>query len=388
VKANKKIEPLPFPVYYWAVAGTAFLGLADAVYLAISHYRVYTDIGYKSFCAVSKSINCDTVSQSPYSIFLGVPVPVWGVVGYLFFLLLLYPSRNASPKEARLWPTLFTISLCYSLYSIILALISMLYIHSYCIMCIASYAVNFALLYLTWLLHRRFGEKTIIAGLKDDLFYLQEKKKKSAVALIMLIATGILLPQIFPAYWKMSNVPSNTTLSHGTTADGHPWIGAEHAKLVIVEFTDYQCFQCKKMHFYLRELMNSYPDKIKLVHRNFPMDHQYNPIVKEPYHTGSGKLALLALYAAEKNKFWEINDRLYTIDRRTGHFNIRKMARAAGFDVYEFASATRNRALLRRLEEDIITGIKLGVTATPSYLVDGEVYLGNLPANIINKAIE
>ena len=85
----KAIQPLPFPVYYATVIVLAIAGLIDSIYLAVSHYRVYTDIGYKSFCAISKAINCDTVSQSPYSIFLGMPVPIWGVIGYIFFLLLL-----------------------------------------------------------------------------------------------------------------------------------------------------------------------------------------------------------------------------------------------------------------------------------------------------------
>ena len=88
------------------------------------------------------------------------------------------------------------------------------------------------------------------------------------------------------------------------------------------------------MHYYLRELMNSYPDKIKLVHRNFPMDHQYNPIVKEPYHTGSGKLALLALYAAEKNKFWEMNDLLYSHAGQKQPLRIKDLADEAGLDVF------------------------------------------------------
>jgi uncharacterized membrane protein len=66
---QKNIKPLPFPVYIWTVATIALAGLVDAVYLAISHYRVYVDMGYKSFCAVSKAINCDTVSQAliPFS---------------------------------------------------------------------------------------------------------------------------------------------------------------------------------------------------------------------------------------------------------------------------------------------------------------------------------
>jgi uncharacterized membrane protein len=76
--SSKPVIPLPFPVYFWTFVGLAIMGLADAIYLSISHYRVYTDIGYASFCAISKAINCDTVSQSPYSILWGAPVPVLG----------------------------------------------------------------------------------------------------------------------------------------------------------------------------------------------------------------------------------------------------------------------------------------------------------------------
>jgi uncharacterized membrane protein len=84
MKKDKRIDPLPFPIYFWTIFFLIIAGLANATYLSISHYRVYTDIGYRSFCAISKAINCDTVSQSPYSIFLGLPVPIWGIIGYLF----------------------------------------------------------------------------------------------------------------------------------------------------------------------------------------------------------------------------------------------------------------------------------------------------------------
>jgi hypothetical protein len=89
MKTARVIKPFPFPVYLWTVVFLAVAGLADSLYLAISHYRVYTDINYRSFCAISRAINCDTVSQSRFSIFFDVPVPIWGVIGYTFFLLFL-----------------------------------------------------------------------------------------------------------------------------------------------------------------------------------------------------------------------------------------------------------------------------------------------------------
>jgi len=73
-----QINSLQFPLYFWTVAALAMAGVLDSIYLLISHYRVYTDIAYESFYAIPRSINCDTVSQSPYSIFIGIPVPVCG----------------------------------------------------------------------------------------------------------------------------------------------------------------------------------------------------------------------------------------------------------------------------------------------------------------------
>lgn len=381
---DKKIKPLPFPVYFWTVATIAMAGLADSVYLAISHYRVYTDMGYKSFCAVSKSINCDTVSQSPFSIFLNIPVPIWGIVGYLIFLTLLYPARKAPSDKNRLWPTLFVIALAFSVYSVILAIVSAVFVHSYCIMCMASYAVNLMLVFYTWLIHKRFDCTPIMAGIFKDIQWLRDHVKGIAL-LTGAVATTVLLLMLFiPPYWEMSAAPPGRELPRGTTEDGHPWIGASYPQLEITEFTDYQCFQCKKMHFFLREFMATHPDSIRLIHRNFPMDHLYNPMVKEPYHIGAGKMALLSLYAMNHDKFWEINDFLFNIDTRNGAFNIKEMAKTVGFDVMEFANSVNDRTLQSKLRADILEGIRLGINGTPGYLIDGKVYVGHVPANIIN----
>jgi len=385
---SKEIVPLPFAWYFIPTVVIGIFGLSNAVYLAVSHYRVYTDMAYKSFCAVSRAINCDTVSQSPFSIFLDVPVPVWGVAGYTLFLALLFINRKPLSNECRVWPTLFLVSFCFSIYSVVLALISTFYIHSYCIMCVASYGVNFALLYLTWLTHSRYGRMSMIAGLKHDFRYFIERRKKSVAVLSAVAALLAALILLFPAYWKIVSVHLDQTLTVGVTADGHPWIGAENPELIITEFTDYQCFQCKKMHFYLRELVSSYPNKIRLVHRNFPMDHTYHPLVKEPFHVGSATMALLSFYAVKKGKFWEANDLLFNIDNRKGYINIREIAEVIGFEAEDFARAVQDGELQYKLLVDIREGMKLGVLGTPAYLINGDVYLGYVPPEIIQAVLE
>ena len=113
-KAGRPLKSLPFSVYLATVVLLILAGLFTSIYLSISHYRVYTDMSYKSFCAISQAINCDTISQSPYAIFLNVPVPVWGVIGYLFALGLLLFSRIQRVARERMWSLLFWIFLAFS----------------------------------------------------------------------------------------------------------------------------------------------------------------------------------------------------------------------------------------------------------------------------------
>ena len=388
IKAKKKeIRPFPFPVYFWTVVIFALAGLADSVYLSISHYRVYTDIGYKSFCAISRTINCDTVSQSPFSILLGIPVPVWGIIGYAFFLLWMPFAWRRGMERRRIWTILLLLSLGFSLYSVILAVITTFHIHSYCIMCILSYGINFFLLYYLWLMRKRFACEGIIKALRQDLDFLGTKKVRTgSVFLPFMIAAGLTV-LFFPNYWTFEPPAQSAAIPTGTTEDGHPWIGAESPELVITEYADYLCFQCKKMHYYLRDLIAKHPDKIRLVHRHFPMDHEYNFIVKDPFHIGSGKMAILAVHAAAKGKFWQMNDVLFGVAGETHKVNIKDIATRTGLDYPELLSSTSDPKTLHQLKVDIWQGMKLRMTGTPSFLINGKVYQGQIPSEIFKKVL-
>ncbi|UCF94888.1 MAG: thioredoxin domain-containing protein [Desulfobacterales bacterium] len=382
-KTIKEIAPLPFPVYFGIVAFLAIGGLADSTYLAISHFRVYTDMAYKSFCAISKALNCDTVSQSPYSIFLDVPVPVWGIIGYIFFLLLMVFAWKKTARKRRMWSLLLVVALVFSICSVSLAFISTFYIKSYCLMCVISYGVNFMLLFYTWLIRKRYKSEGVVEGLKLDVSFLWRDRRISTPIFVVFLTGFVFVKGVLPSYWQLTAPLHSSEIAHGQTADGHPWIGAENPLLEITEFTDYQCFQCKKMHFFLRQLIAEYPQKIRLVHRHFPMDHEVNFIVKEPLHVGSGKLALFAIYAASQNKFWEINDQLYNIPRNRDKVNIKELAEKTGIDDKHLARALRDPGIRRQLMIDIREGIKCNITATPSFIINGEVTTGQIPPEIL-----
>ncbi len=387
LKAEKQIIPLFYSYYYFTVLFIVTIGFLDSIYLTISHYRVFMDMGYQSFCAISRTLNCDTVSQSPYSILLNVPVPVWGVFGYAFFLILLFFAWPESAQRKRVWTLLLFISLGFTFYSLILAYISTYRIQSYCIMCILTYAVNLLLVYFTWIVRKRFQCEPFLRAIWLDIRYLLNYPKAMLPATSVFSIGAVLMLLYFPAYWEMTPPPLSKDVPTGVTEDGHPWIGAENPELTIVEFSDYRCFQCKKMHFFLRQLIEEHPETIRLVHRHFPMDHIINPIVDQPFHEGAAKLALVSVFAAEKEKFWQMNDLLFNIDKQTETVNVRDLAQNAGIDFDEMKYVFGNRELWYRLQKDIQDGLQYGLTGTPGFVIDDQVYLGQIPGDVLKRFI-
>lgn len=379
---KKPIVPLAFPYYFFTIALIVMVGICDTIYLAVSHYRNYTDLSYQSFCAISRALNCDTVSQSPFAILLGVPVSVWGLWGYAFFLVLMLFAWPQKPLHKRIWTLLCLISMCFSLYSLFLAIVSTYWIHSYCIMCILSYAVNLLLLYFSWLIRKRFLCEPFLSASFLDIRYLFSFPKTVGAVVTIFGAGTVLMLLFYPAYWQMSLPGLSKQIPTGVTEDGDPWIGAEIPELVIIEFSDYQCFQCKKMHFFLRQIIQAHPDKIRLIHRNFPMDHTINPIVSRPFHTGAAKLAIVSLAALEKGKFWEMNDVLFNIPRHTDAINIRDLCKKAKIEYEEIKFVFQDRRLWQKLKQDIQVGLDYKLTGTPGFVIDDKVYVGQIPADI------
>ena len=381
------VKPLPFRVYSLVVVCLAICGLIASLYLSISHYRVYTDIGYRSFCAITRAINCDTVSQSPYAIFLNVPVPVWGIWGYLLLLLMLSVAHARQTVKNRIWAIAFLISMAFSLYSCILAYISSYYIQAYCIVCIATYAVNFLLAYFTWLIRKRFDSHNLIKALKGDFQYITQTRQQILVLGSIFVAISIALIAFFPDYWDLGLSHHSNQLPTGVTEDGHPYIGADSPQIVITEYSDYLCFQCKKMNFYLREFIVQYQDKIKLVHRHFPMDSRFNPIVKAPFHEGAGIMSLVAIHAAENGKFWPVNDYFFSVAGHGARIDLKELSAKLGLNVHKIEKALNDPNLRQKLRQDIQQGLKLGLTGTPSYVIEGRVYHSMIPAEVFNKLL-
>ena len=376
-------KTLPYRIYFRIALAATFAGTVVSVYLTYLHYKTYTDFAYSSFCALSKTINCDTVAQSPWSVAAGLPVSVWGIFGYLLLLLIFFLAKDLNDATGPMWALFTVLTGCFSFVSIFLGYIASFKIHAYCLLCLSVYAINFLLLYLGWMTRRRFSTKPFLTDFRNSHAAVTGTRRKAWLMAqpVLLLAVTIIF---YPQYWTFATHTTSIQLPTGVTESGHPWIGAENPKVTIEEFADYQCFQCAKIHFMLRRLVEQHPNTLRLVHRHYPMDHEFNPtVVQDPFHIGSGKMALLAVYAMTQNKFWQMSDALFQLARSKESFSTKYLSEKTGIPSRELVGALSHPDIRRLLTLDIWQGMKLRITGTPSFVIDGKVYQGTIPLDIL-----
>jgi protein-disulfide isomerase len=118
------------------------------------------------------------------------------------------------------------------------------------------------------------------------------------------------------------------------------------------------------------------------------MDHEVNYIVKEPFHIGSGKMALIAIYALSKGKFWEMNDLLFEIGGRQRQIDLNRVAEKTGLETADLILALKAPVIRNKLSRDVWQGMKLRILGTPSFVINGKIYAGNIPADVLQKYLK
>ncbi len=381
---NKAVKPLPFTNYRFLLIISTVIGIFTSGHLAYTHYRVYNDITYRSFCALTQSINCDTVAQSQFSVFYSLPVAVWGLCGYIFIFLLLISVRKNETPDKGLWGFFFLYYTFCSILSILLAYISIQFIESICLFCLLIYFMNWISLFIIFIVFKRYKLK-FSDQLKQDINFIAKNKVQYSYILSFLFFSIFTLLFSYPEYWKIDISSRLYHLNSGVTEKGYPWIGAENPQITVIEYTDYQCFACKKSHYALRKLVEEYPDKLRLVHRHFPISSICNPLLTENLHNKSCAFAQIAICAEQQNFFWEVNDYLFF---KNNDDNIKKMLTEIGGNYLKLLSCLEMEKSRKRLFEDIQEGIKQGVNATPSFIVYGELFKGRLPLEQIAEELK
>ncbi len=128
----------------------ALIAVAGAMVSSVSLYHHYRT-SKTAFCNFGESFNCDLVNRSPYSVVLGAPVALIGILGYLLILALatIYRDKIETPFMLLLASVG---GLSFALY---LTYIEEFVLAAWCVLCLGSLALIFTTAVLSAVLAER-----------------------------------------------------------------------------------------------------------------------------------------------------------------------------------------------------------------------------------------
>lgn len=119
------------------IAGIVALGGASIALYSFLHHE---SLASGEFCSIGETFNCDVVNKGPYSVIVGIPVSLIGIIGYLFMAMGAYLlSKKPTDKGVLLFVTLAAFGgLAFSLY---LTSIEAFVLDTWCLLCLTSQTI-------------------------------------------------------------------------------------------------------------------------------------------------------------------------------------------------------------------------------------------------------
>lgn len=171
-------------------------------------------------------------------------------------------------------------------------------------------------------------------------------------------------------------------------------MGDPAAKIVMIEFSDYQCPFCgRHANDTFSALVQQYVNtgRMRYVFKNFPL---------EQIHPQAEKAAEAAECMGEQGMFWEAHERLFKNQQALDVKELPAHALALGLDVSLFQKCLDSGKYAAKIQADLAEGAKLGVRGTPTFFLGyrdaanpkqmkaAEILRGALPLHQFQTAIE
>lgn len=169
---------------------------------------------------------------------------------------------------------------------------------------------------------------------------------------------------------KLGSSPGTTAaaLTLKDPVDAADWgQGSRLSRTTLVEYSDFQCPTCAAFYPIVKELTQKYNGQFLFVYRYYPLTQ---------IHKNAALSASVAEAAGKQGKFWEMHDLLFTHQIEWGESNdARKIftnyANQLKLNINEFNSDVDSAATKARIDRDVASGDRAGITGTPTFFLNG-----------------
>lgn len=199
---------------------------------------------------------------------------------------------------------------------------------------------------------------------------------------------GVILAFALVLVVQQLSLASSTRTTTATAAAGDTGsvAGSPDAKVVVLDFSDFQCPHCKSWYENIEpRLRAEFVDtgKVRLDYKHFLV------ISKESEYAANASEC-----AAEQGLFWPYHDLLFAQQGLQGRdtvspSNLKRLgAQITGLDTGRFNACVDSNKYQELVYRDVQDGNNLGVTATPTIFVNGTKVEASQDYNAIKAAIE
>ena len=166
--------------------------------------------------------------------------------------------------------------------------------------------------------------------------------------------------------------------------------GNENAKIVLVEFSDFECPFCQRFHPTMEQVMEEYGDQVAWVYRHFPLSFH-------PNAQAAAEASECVAAQGGDDAFWTFTDTIFAKNEELGGSlttaAITESAEATGVNMATFQECLDSGEMAGNVDADFSNGGTAGVQGTPGtfIVVDGEVkeiIPGALPFAQVQPMIE
>ena len=162
------------------------------------------------------------------------------------------------------------------------------------------------------------------------------------------------------------------------TSAGSPTAGPANAKVIIYEFSDFECGFCSRAANTIKQIIKLYGNNVRIVYKNFPLG----------FHANAHKAAQAALAAHAQGKFWAFHDELFKNTRNLSRATYLKIAKSLKLDVARFTKELDSGKYKAQVDADMAAGKSVGVQGTPTFLINGKKFVGAQPLSAFKREID
>jgi protein-disulfide isomerase len=156
-------------------------------------------------------------------------------------------------------------------------------------------------------------------------------------------------------------------------------LGPDHAPVVVVEYGDFECPNCKQAAPAVEIMLRRFEEQVRFVFRHFPL---------VDVHPRAFAAAEAAECAGAQGKFWEMHTKLFEHQSHLDREHLLRYADDLGLDMARFTAELDDEVYRQRVLEHLESGKRSGVRGTPGFFLNGRILDVSFGFKYLFEAVE